>query len=171
MCSKFIGIDNGVTGFIAVIEDDVIIEYIRYPRENPTMILEFLEKHKDVSLIAIEQAMMTTKFKHVSAVAYEVQGRYFMCFDIKKMDYIKADPRVNGWRKKMGYVSKKRNDYKIESIELVKKLFKNWEESLTFKCNKRIDHKIQETTYLDDNLADSCMLAKYAQTIYEERNK
>lgn len=163
MCSKFIGIDNGVSGFMAVIEGNKIVDYKRCPRENPCEILDFLEKHKDVTLVAIESGLITHKFRGVTGTAFEWQGRYKMCLDIKGIPYIMADPRVSGWRKKLGFKSNKREDYKEESITLCMRYFENAEDELTFPCRKRVDGHLVDDEYIDDNLADSCMLAKYAE--------
>lgn len=162
----FLGIDNGKSGAIAVIKGDTVIDVLPYPVDNPCMIFHFLQKYKEASLAAIEESFMSTAFAGATANGYECQGRYLMCLDLLNMKYVKASPRVKGWRYKLGFQAKGRQNLKKESVDVCLERFKNATDYIRYEKNCIENHKRVKTFAYNDNIADSILLAQYAQKLH-----
>jgi hypothetical protein len=167
MSNKFLGVDNGKTGWMVAIIGNEIVDKQCYESNNAKSTIAFLEKHNDAKLIALEEPFMSFQFSKVSAVGFELMGRYKACFEILDAPYTMASPRVGGWRKLVGYTSKGRDNLKQESIALVLQQFINGEEHISFVSRKRVEGKLQPVKQYNDNIADSVMLAVYARLHYE----
>ena len=160
---KFLGVDNGKTGWMVAIVGNTIIDKQCYESNNAKSTIAFLEKHNDAKLVALEEPFMSFQFSKVSAVGFELMGRYKACFEILDIPYTMASPRVGGWRKLCGYKTKGRDNLKQESIKFVLEQFDNGEEHIAYTARKRIDGHLQPTVMYNDNIADSVMLAVYAR--------
>lgn len=163
------GVDNGVSGWIAVVEGDKVIDCLKYPRGEETKIIDFLKKN-EVKQLVLEEPLMMSRFKHVSGIAFELLGVYKLSCMLANVPFEVASPRQKGWRYSLGYKSTRRADFKEESIQKACDTYSNAEEWITYKRNAIVDHKRTEITCKDDNLADSIMLAKYAEAVYEKNN-
>ena len=162
----FIGIDNGKSGAIAIISGNKVKDVLSYPVDNPVLIYKFLKKYKNACLTAIEESFMSTMFAGATANGYECQGRYLMCLDLLNMKYVKASPRVKGWRYKLGFTSKGRQNLKQESIQVCLDTFKNASDFIQYEKSIVKEHKRIKTIAYNDNIADSILLAEYAKKLY-----
>src|SRR5574344_1536760 len=98
------GVDNGVSGWIAVVEGDKVIDCLKYPRGEETKIIDFLKKN-EVKQLVLEEPLMMSRFKHVSGIAFELLGVYKLSCMIAGVPFEVASPRQKGWRYSLGYKS------------------------------------------------------------------
>ena len=175
MDNYFIGIDNASQGAIAIINQNMdIINVLKYPRNNLILMHEFLSPYKkrvgikNNCFAILEKPFLARNRINSTIVTYEIFGTHRMNLESLKIHYELAEPRLNietCWRKEFNFKSKKTEDLKKESIEIVNLIFDNRADKWIRTPKKR--RKIIEYCKPDDNIAESLLLAEYARRIYK----
>lgn len=164
---KYIGIDIGFTGSIAVLENDNILEQIVMPvflitknkkEYDIQSIVDFLSKYKD-STVILEK---TQAMPHLGTVQSHHLGKGYGIMvgvlTVLKNRYHVVHPKT--WQAKV-FRDCPGDNTKTKSVLMAQRLFPDTKFLRTDR-SKKVDH----------NMCDAVLLAYYGQNyLYEERTK
>ena len=162
-----IGIDNGVNGAIAIIDSNMVITNImKYNRNNLLKMFDFLYPYKKFSHAVLERPFLGGKKNKGNEITYQVYGTHIMNLSALEIPFQLAEARMNiknCWRKEFNFISKERDELKLESIQMVRLLFNEADKYLLVQ-KKNIKTRI-EFCKPDDNIAEALLLAEYCRRI------
>ena len=156
---KYIGIDNGLSGGIAIIEDRQIIELLTMPiikgshtrnEYDITAIINILEKHKENATLIIEKAQAMPVLGSVQAFSFgKLYGIMLGLAVALKIPHVIVHART--WQKEM-FRDINTDDTKKASAIIATQLFPEQSFLATERCKK-----------IHSGLTDAILLAEYGR--------
>jgi len=156
---KYIGIDNGLNGGIAIIENKKVIELLKMPiilgsndrnEYDITEIIKILSKYKNDAIMIIEKAQAMPKLGSVQAFSFgKLYGIMLGLANALKIPHSIVHSKT--WQKEMFRDLSKTNT-KQASVIVAKQLYPEQTFLATPRCKKP-----------DDGLSDAILIATYGE--------
>ena len=153
MDNIYIGIDPGVTGAIAVLNDNQIMQVVDFPRDNPRRLISIYKGFNTPNVkVCVEDIIILSKQLNVISAKklYETFFQHKFCLDYYGIDYKIVN--VKTWQKEFGLTKTKKITNKIEPWGLALNLFGYTNKHLRVKSK-------------DHNKADALLIAEYCRRI------